>query len=174
MKDLRKCLATGKQLLHEIYLQPAKVQEDAVPRMYSLVEDVILALDQDTELSISDIKTIQLLPSIPQARVQDLIDRFLEGDLARSIIQRSVEEYKGTEAYKERLDMAVTDASSDSVPASFQPLSNDRTWHWAQLTFGSKVLSASSAHVSLSCDSCLPGWRGIVDGPPEDGFVKPF
>jgi hypothetical protein len=166
------CLATGKQLLHEIYLQPAKVQEGAFPRMYSLVEDVILALDQDTELSISDIKTIQLLPSIPEVRAQDLIDRFLECDLARSLILRSVEEYKGTDAYKERLDMAVTDASSDSVSASFHPLSNERTWHWAQLTFGSKVLS--SAHVFLFCDSCLPGWRGIVDRPPEDGSIKPF
>ena len=121
------CLATGKQLLHESSLQSAKVQEDAVPRMYSLVEDVILALDQDIELIISDIKTIQLLPSIPEARVQDLIDRSLERELARSRILQSVEEYKGTEAYKERLDMAVTDASSDSVPASFQPLSNERT-----------------------------------------------
>ena len=172
MKGLRVCLATGKQLLHEIYLQPAKAQEDAVPRMYSLVEDVLLFLDQDTELPISDIKTIQQLPSIPEARVQDLIDRFLKGDLARSITQRSVEEYKGTEAYKERLDMAVTDASSDSIPASFQPLSNERGWHWEKLTFGSKVLN--SAHVSLSCDSCLPGWRGTVDRPPEDGFIKPF
>ena len=155
MKGLRVCLATGKQLLHEIYLQPAKAQEDAVPRMYSLVEDVLLFLDQDTELPISDIKTIQQLPSIPEARVQDLIDRFLKGDLARPIIQRSVEEYKGREVYKERLDMAVTGASSNSIPTSFQPLSNGREWHWEKLTFGSKV--PISAHVFISCDSCLQG-----------------